>query len=66
MAFSLSLTIKKILKDILDIKDDKVNKTGDTMTGDLTVPNVHGIADFAAKIKGDKIILENGTEIWIE
>lgn len=56
--------------------ENKVNKTGDTMTGNLTANiiaarngfegNLRGTADMAIKIKGNKLVFENGTELWIE
>ena len=50
-----------------------VKKAGDTMSGKLINPlgfvgNLTGeadVADLAKRIKGDKLIFENGTEFWI-
>ena len=61
---------------ITDALNTKINKSGDTMTGDLTANiitaknnfkgNLQGTADIAIKIKGNKLVFENGTELWIE
>lgn len=61
---------------ITNALNGKVNKSGDTITGNLTANTItaknsfegdlNGTANMAIKIKGNKLVFENGTELWIE